>query len=78
MSTIRASEIGTYVYCNRAWYYQKKGFQPENQEELAAGLQIHQNHTQMVMRSGCVRFAAYSLLISAIVVLAIYFTSIFI
>jgi CRISPR/Cas system-associated exonuclease Cas4 (RecB family) len=78
MSTIRASEIGTYLYCNRAWYYQRKGYLSENQEDLAAGLQIHQNHTQMVMKSGCLRFVAYSFLISAIVIMAIYFTTIFI
>jgi len=74
MSTIRASEIGTYLYCKRAWYYQKKGYQPDNQEELAAGTKIHQNHTRTAMMSGCLRFVAYCLLIAAFVLFAIYLT----
>ena len=74
MSTIRASEIGTYLYCKRAWYYQKKGYHPDNQEELAAGTQIHQNHTRTAMMSGCLRVVAYCLLIAAFVLLAIFLT----
>ena len=74
MSTIRASEISTYIYCKRAWFYQKKGYQPENPEELAAGTKIHQDHTRSVMFSGCLRVIAYGMLIAAFVLLAIYLT----
>jgi CRISPR/Cas system-associated exonuclease Cas4 (RecB family) len=74
MSTIRASEIGTYLYCKRAWYYQKKGYPQENQQELAAGTKIHLKNTRTVMMSGCLRIVAYCLLITAIVLLAIYLT----
>ena len=74
MSTIRASEIGTYLYCQRAWFYHKKGYPPENQQELAAGIKIHRNNTRTVMMSGCMRIIAYCLLIAALVLLAIYLT----
>ena len=74
MTTIRASEIGSYLYCKRAWYYQKKGYPSQNQQELAAGTRIHQNNTRTVMMSGCLRIIAYILLISAIVLLAIFLT----
>jgi CRISPR/Cas system-associated exonuclease Cas4 (RecB family) len=74
MTTIRASEIGSYLYCKRAWFYQKKGYPSQNQQELAAGTRIHQNHTRTVMMSGCLRIFAYSLLISAIVLLGIFLT----
>lgn len=75
MSTIRASEIGTYLYCQRAWMYQKLGHNSINQDELAAGTRIHLQNTRQVMLSGCLRILAYGLIITAIVLLAIYLTS---
>jgi CRISPR/Cas system-associated exonuclease Cas4 (RecB family) len=75
MSTIRASEIGTYLFCKRAWWYQKKGYSPSNQSELAAGTKIHIQHTRSVMVSGCLRIAAYAIFIIAIVLLAIHLTA---
>ena len=74
MSTIRASEIGTYLYCKRAWFFQKKGYQSANPEELAAGTEIHKKHTRTVIVGGCLRLIAYSMLIAAFVFLAIYLT----
>lgn len=74
MSTIRASELGTYLYCKRAWWYQKQGCSPDNQNELAAGTKIHFQHTRLVMVSGCLRVLAYVTIIIAIVLLAIYLT----
>ena len=74
MSTIRASEIGTYLFCNRAWWYQKQGYPQENQEELAGGTKIHINNTRTVMISGCLRVLAYGLFITAILLTAIYLT----
>jgi hypothetical protein len=74
MRTIRASEIGTYLYCQRAWWYQKQGYTPGNQNELASGTQLHIQNTRKVFISGCLRILAYVLLISAIMLLAIYTT----
>jgi hypothetical protein len=74
MRTIRASEIGTYLYCHRAWWYQKQGYPAGNQNELASGTQLHIQNTRKVFISGCLRTLAYLLLISAILLLAIYTT----
>lgn len=74
MSTIRASELGTYIYCKRAWYYQKQGHQSINQKELAAGTRIHNRNTRLVMISGCIRVLAYITFMTAIVLFAIYLT----
>lgn len=74
MRTVRASEIGTYLYCHRAWWYQKKGYSPHNQRELAAGTDLHFQHSKKVMVSGLLRIIGYILLIISVVLLAIFTT----
>jgi len=69
MRTIRASEIGSYLYCRKAWKYQRQGVAAENTAELAAGSQIHREHGRAVMSAGCLRIAAAVMLLSAIVLL---------
>jgi hypothetical protein len=75
VSTIRASELGTFLYCKRAWWYHQKGQIPANQQELAAGTKIHMQNSRQAIFSGCLRAIAYGLFITAIVLLAIYLTS---
>ena len=75
MRTIRASEIGTYLYCHRAWWYQFQGYEPVNQSELSGGTELHYRHGRKVMVSGCLQFAAYGLLLLALIILAIYLTN---
>jgi hypothetical protein len=75
MRTIRASEIGTYLYCHRAWWYQHQGYEPVNQAELSGGTELHYRHGRTVMISSCLQFAAYGLLLVALIILAIYLTN---
>ena len=70
MRTIRASEIGSYLYCRRAWWYQRSGHQPENLIELAGGQRLHEQHGRQVMAAGCLRVLAYALVIAAVALLA--------
>jgi len=37
MKPIRASDIGSYLYCRRAWWYRLNGQESVNQAEMAAG-----------------------------------------
>jgi hypothetical protein len=74
MRTIRASDIGAYLYCRRAWFYQQQGLKPENQVELASGSQIHERHGRNVMFAGCLRVLAYLLLLAALALVAAYAT----
>jgi hypothetical protein len=74
MRTIRASEFGTFIYCQRAWWYYKNGIIPENEEQLASGLKLHARHGQMVATTGCIRALAYLLLLIALVITVIYIT----
>jgi hypothetical protein len=75
MRTIRASEISSYLYCQRAWWYQKRGEPSENLAELASGTELHYRHGRTVLVTGCIRIAAYILLLLGIVLLAVYFTN---
>jgi hypothetical protein len=70
MRTIRASEVGAYLYCQRAWWYQRNGQTPENQMEMAEGLELHARHGRSVMEAGCLRLAAYSLMLLAVLYVA--------
>jgi len=67
MKIIRASEIGTYQFCNRAWWYQLQGYESDNQRELAKGKEFHTKHFFVVTSAGCLQAIAYSLLLVAIV-----------
>lgn len=74
MRTIRASEIGSFLYCQRAWWYQQQGIPSENQAELAAGAALHQRHGQAVVASGLLRGLAVLLFLAGLVLLAIHLT----
>lgn len=74
MRTLRASEIGAFLYCQRAWWYQRRGEVPANQAELAAGRQLHERHGRATLGVGCLRAAALALLLAALAVVAVYFT----
>lgn len=64
---IRASEIGNYVYCNRAWWLREvRGKKPHNVQALNAGTQYHHQHGQVVQRAAWARKAAYVLIFVAV------------
>ena len=75
MRTLRASEIGSYLFCQRAWWYQQSGESSQNLEEIAAGSELHYRHGRAALSAGCLRAAAYVLILIALVLLAVYFTS---
>ena len=72
---IRASEIGTYLYCRRAWWYRKQGVESENQAQMATGTELHRQHGRKVIAAGFLQAAGYVLLLAAIVLLVIVVTS---
>jgi hypothetical protein len=75
MRTIRASEIGTYLFCRRAWKYQRRGVASENVVELAVGTEIHRQHGRAVTAAGCLSYLAGAMLLAAIVLLIVHFGS---
>ena len=72
MRTLRASEVGAYLFCQRAWWYQRNGQTSENLAEMAAGSELHRRHGRAVLSVGCLRLLAYALLLSALVIITIY------
>lgn len=73
MKIIKASEIGTYQFCHRAWWYQQQGYEPENKAELAGGTEIHKQHSRIVIQSSCLQWLAYALLLVALLVAITWF-----
>jgi CRISPR/Cas system-associated exonuclease Cas4 (RecB family) len=75
MRAIRASELGTYLYCKRAWWYQLNGEPSQNQAEMTAGTDFHQAHGRQVVTAGFFQILGWLLLLVAVVLLAIWATS---
>lgn len=62
--TIRASEIGQYVFCQRAWWLGSvQGYRPVNEEALRAGAQAHQQHGRSMAASQSWQRVGYALLV---------------
>ena len=73
MRVIRASEIGEYSYCSRAWWYRHvvKIAPPaaESPGRLEAGRQAHTRHGRSVALSGALRTAGIALALLGIAAL---------
>jgi hypothetical protein len=74
MKTIRASEVGTYLFCGRAWWYGRKGVESSNQAEMTAGSELHRLHGRQVLTASLTRTLALILLLAALVLLAAFCT----
>ena len=69
--TIRASELGSYLYCKRAWWYRYRGVDPENLADLDRGTTFHQQHGRQVMAASLLRLVGWGLLLAALIMLAV-------
>ncbi len=75
MKIIRTAEIGSDLYCGRAWRYAKKGEKSENQAEMTAGTEMHERHGRQVVAAGLTRTLAIIVLLIALVMLVSYCTA---
>ena len=73
---IRASEIGQYDYCARAWWLGSvEGVPPSNVRELQAGTAAHEQHGRQVNRAARVQQIAIGLLVLGVILLALFLIS---
>ncbi len=72
MRIIRASEIGLFQYCQRAWWYHSQGIESGNQAELTAGSALHRQHGRRVFIASLLRGAAILVLLAGLVAIAIW------
>ena len=56
---IRASEIGEYVFCRRAWWlHHVQGWESANRAQMDAGMARHVQHGRTVQRADALTRAA--------------------
>ncbi|MEN4041135.1 MAG: hypothetical protein ROW52_04020 [Anaerolineaceae bacterium] len=74
MRPIRASEIGAYLYCKRAWWLNSQGEEPENELELATGTDFHRAHGKQVLAAGLLQLGGWFTLLLAVILLGVGLT----
>ena len=71
---IRASEIGRYAYCARAWWLGSvQGLPSDHGQEMAMGEDVHLRHGRGVRASVALSRLAYAVLLLAAVVGVVWF-----
>jgi hypothetical protein len=73
MRIIRASEVNSFLYCQRSWQFRLKGVEPANRQELLSGTEMHYRHGRMVVGSTLLKILAGILIFAAIFLIALYF-----
>ena len=69
---IRASEIGQYDFCAKAWWLGRiEGVQPSNVRELQAGSTAHAEHGRQVRRAAQLQLVAIGLVALGVIVLVL-------
>ena len=68
MRAIKASELGSYAFCKRAWYYQNQGEHNANQAALSEGTRLHGKQARQVAAS-LILFVLGLLILLAVLIL---------
>jgi len=72
-SLVRASDIGSWAFCRRAWYLvQVRGVTHARPEVLQRGTDAHTHHGQQVRRSGTMQRIGLWLVILGVLLVALF------
>ncbi len=74
--TVRASEIGDYLFCERAWWYARQGLKSRNQAELAGGIAFHEEHAGEARHIFFRQVIGYLLISAAIILFIVVLASV--
>jgi CRISPR/Cas system-associated exonuclease Cas4 (RecB family) len=70
VAIIRASEVGEYVYCARAWWLRRvEGEEPAGQAQREAGIVRHRQHARMLRGSVVLLVLAGLLVLASLLLL---------
>ena len=69
--TLRASEIGQFRFCARAWWYARNGEPSANWRVLEAGSQAHRSHARRVQRWMAVRRLAQVIVLTGMILIVL-------
>ena len=69
MRKMSASELGSFNYCQRAWWYQQQGMPSENQTAMDAGSHEHREHNRGVKLAIFYRWLALAVLAVAVILI---------
>ena len=72
MRVLRASELGSYLYCARAWWYQRQGITSSNQAGMDSGTFSHRQHGRSVFTSSLTRLLGWLALLVGLSLLIAY------
>lgn len=64
---IRASDLGEYLYCRRAWWYRLQGTESANAPGPARGTRGHARHGRGLRLVAWQRLLAIALIVAAVV-----------
>ena len=70
---IRASEINSFLFCQRAWWYEKQGEKSQNLSELEEGINLHLAHAKTVNQATTLKGVAILLFLISMIILLINF-----
>lgn len=66
---INASEVGTYLFCRRAWAFQREGAPSSREPERQAGTAHHVRHGERIAAGERTGGIARALLVVAVILL---------
>lgn len=71
---ISASEIGSYMFCNRAWWLKRsQDMESANIAEMSRGTLRHEKHARSVRGATVLQRTGYGLIALALILIAVYF-----